>query len=287
MNIRQLLSAIILGVGLASCTTTGKLDLSGMSFSDDPLIGKVIWYDLITEDVDGARRFYGDMFGWTFEEATGPEGRNYSVARLGNIYVAGLVPIASRSDGQVVSRWLAYLSVEDVDAALSRAVSAGGEIAVPARNVALGRVAAIIDKDRAVIGLARSKIGDPDDNTTAPAPGKPVWTELLSNDPAMATLFYSNVVGMTASTTERRGGAYTFLSASGRNRAGILGNPNPGWQPLWLTYFGVDDPAAAAARAVALGGKILMDVSPELRGGTMAVIADPSGAVLVLQKLTT
>ena len=69
-------------------------------------------------------------------------------------------------------------------------------------------------------------------------------------------------------------------------RAGILKNPTRDWRPLWLTSFGVDDPVAAAVRAESLGGKILLAASPEIREGTIAVVADPAGAVLVLQKVT-
>ena len=56
--------------------------------------------------------------------------------------------------------------------------------------------------------------------------------------------------------------------------------PPAGWEPLTLT-----DPAVAAAKAESLGGKILLPVSPQVREGTMAVIQDPTGAVLVLQKV--
>jgi len=276
--------ALLLVLTTASCTAVTKRDLSGMSFSADPLIGKVVWHDLITEDIDSARRFYGELFGWTFEESSGPGGRDYLVARLDNVYVAGLVPVAPRTDGERLSRWLPYLSVDDVDAALERTEGAGGEVVVSARNVGLGRVAAIVDGDGAVIGLARSKIGDPDDRTTAAAPGKPVWAELLSNDPSSAAAFYAIVVGYQARSVSRRGGTYTLLGVNGDDRAGVLENPNPEWRPAWVTYFGVSDPADAAQRAEALGGKILINASPELREGSMAVVADPSGAVLVLQK---
>ena len=284
MTCRQKFTVLLFLAALTSCTTTGRPDLSGMSFSSEPLIGKVVWHDLITEDIDAARHFYSELFGWTFEDSTGPGGRDYMIARLGNIYVAGLVPVAPRGDGQRLSRWLPYLSVDDVDAAVERTEGAGGEVAVSARNVSLGRVAAIVDRDGAVIGLARSNVGDPDDRTTTAAPGKPVWTELLSNDSASASAFYASVVGYQARSVSRRGGKYTLLTADGEDRAGILQNPNPEWHPAWLTYFGVSDPAAAARRAEVLGGRILLNASPELREGTMAVIADPSGAVLVLQK---
>jgi uncharacterized protein len=55
-------------------------------------------------------------------------------------------------------------------------------------------------------------------------------------------------------------------------------------QPNWLPYVRVDDPAAMGARAVALGGRILVAASPERRNGSLVVIADPSGAALALQK---
>jgi predicted enzyme related to lactoylglutathione lyase len=255
-----------------------------MSFSSRPLVGKVVWHDLVTEDLPAAQRFYGGLFGWTFEEAGGPDRAGYSLARAGNVYVAGLVPIASPADGSRLSRWLPYVSVPDVDVAVGNAVDAGGRVAVSARDVALGRVAALVDPEGAVIGIARSDVGDPDDRTTAPGPGRVVWSELLSNDPQAAAAFYEKLIGYEARASERRGDEYLLLQAGNVDRAGILKNPTENWDPLWLTYFGVDDPAKAAQRAEELGGTILLAASPEVRDGTMAVVTDPSGAVLVLRK---
>lgn len=256
-----------------------------MSFTEQPLIGKVVWNDLITQDLDSARRFYGELFGWTFETAQGPDDADYLVARSGNVYVAGLVSIPS-PPGAVLSRWLPYVSVEDVDAAAERARTAGGEVAAGPRNVNAGRVAAIVDPEGAVLGLARSRLGDPDDGTTAPAAGRVVWTELLAAQPDAAAGFYNAVVGYDARTIARRGGEYTLLTMSGADRAGILANPSEETPPRWLTYFGVGDVAAAADRAATLGGTIVLPVSPDLRAGTMAVVTDPSGAIFVLQQLS-
>ena len=278
--------ASLLLVLIAACATVTDRDLSGMSFSEQPLPGKVIWHDLITEDVDAAQAFYGGLFGWTFEDGAGPGRKGYVLARDGKVYVAGFVPIAAPKDGTRLSRWLPYVSVEDVDKTITLTVAAGGKVAASARNVSLGRVAAVVDPEGAVLGLARSSIGDPDDVTTAAGFGRVVWTELLSNDAAAAVTYYRDTFGYAARSVERRGGTYTYLTGDGIDRAGILQNPAEDWSPVWLTYFGVTDPAAAADKAVSLGGKILVPVSPELRDGSMAVVADPAGAVLVLQKLT-
>lgn len=283
MRLSRIVSAGLLAVGLAACSSAGRPDLSGMTFSEDPLVGKVIWYDLITEDSTASRRFYNGLFGWTFEETTGVEGNPYILARSGGVYVGGMVPVAAPADGSSISRWLPYMSVEDVDAAVIRTDAWGGSVAAAARDLEVGRVAAIIDPQGAVIGLARSDLGDPDDKTTAAAAGRAIWTELLADDDVAAAAFYASVVGFETSRIERRGGTYTLLSNGGMHRAGILKNPTD-WKPAWLTHFAVSDPAAAAARAEQLGGRVLLPPTQEVREGTVAIVSDPSGAILALQK---
>ena len=284
MKLKITLVAAILMAGITACTTTGQSDLSGMSFSDQPLTGKVIWNDLITEDLAAATRFYGELFGWTFEDGQAAAGQ-YKIAREGDTYVAGILGVDPRPDGQKLTRWLPYISVDDVDAAINRGAAGGATVAADARDVGLGRVGAIVDPEGAVIGLARSSIGDPDDRTTRAGPGRVVWTELLSSDPVAAAAFYRLVAGFDIDVIPRRGGLYTLLARNGVQRAGIMPRPGDDVDPVWLTYFGVSDPRAAADKAKALGGTVLIPPSPELREGTMAVVTDPTGAVLVLQKV--
>jgi predicted enzyme related to lactoylglutathione lyase len=284
MKLKFALLVMALLVGSVSCTTASDRALSGMSVSDQPLTGKVIWNDLITEDLAAARVFYGGLFDWTFEEGRQKTGGDYVIARHGDAYVAGILRIAPRTDGSKVDRWLPYVSVEDVDAAVERSLLAGATVAAEARDVSLGRVAAIIDPEGAVIGLAHSEIGDPDDKTTRAMPGRVVWSELLSRDPEAASSFYGQIAGYDVDVVNRRGGQYTFLLKNGVQRAGIMPRPGDDVTPVWLTYFGVSDPGAAAAKAEQLGGTVLLPPSADLRDGTMAVVTDPSGAVLVLQK---
>jgi len=283
---RAALVASLAMLGLAGAcgpAAAAKVDTSGMSFSQTPLVGKVIWNDLMTNDLDAARNFYGALFGWTFEHSSGKGGR-YVLARAGKTYVAGIVEVRADTRAAKISRWLPYVSVADVDGSVATATGAGARVAAAALNVNFGCVAAIIDPEGAVIGLARSNIGDPDDATTAPGLGRVIWTELLASDPQAAARFYGDVVGYESSTIARRGGQYTFLSHGGTNRSGIVKNPTDA-KPVWLTYFGVDDPVAAEGRVTALGGAVVVRASPQLREGSMAVVTDPTGALLVLQKV--
>ena len=284
MHGQRIASLLLAAFLTGSCASTSPPDFGDMTFSDEPLLGKAVWHDLVTGDLDAAKRFYGGLFGWTLEPGRSVAGRDYMLARNGNIYVAGLLQAAPRTDGKNVSRWLPYLSVSDVDSAVERVSAAGGSVLVAPRDAGLGRVAAVTDEDGAVIGIARSAFGDPDDRTTAGAVGSVVWNELLTDDPAAAADFYERVFGYEARQVARRSGSYVILHASGGQRAGILARPESAWEPQWLTYFGVADPAAAAALAQSLGSKIVLAPTPDVREGTMAIVTDPSGAVLVLQK---
>ena len=55
--------------------------------------------------------------------------------------------------------------------------------------------------------------------------------------------------------------------------------------PVWLTHFAVSDVADAAGKVAELGGELLLEPSPELRNGRMALVRDPVGAVLLLSQV--
>ena len=89
---------------------------------------------------------------------------------------------------------------------------------------------------------------------------------------------------MTVSKTES-GASYAVLK-HGRARAGVFRVPDDQKDvpPNWLPYVLVADPAGLAARVAGLGGRVLLAPRPDLRKGSLAVVADPTGAVVALQK---
>ena len=165
-------------------------------------------------------------------------------------------------------------------------VSAGGAAVVePLDLSAIGRAAAITDPQGAVLGLLRSRVGDPSDAAARP-PGSVVWNELLAADDARAADFYRVLAGFEPGQIARRGGEYTMLRVGDIERAGILQRPDDRVTPQWLTHFAVADVTAAARRAAELGGDVLLPPAPDLREGTLAGVADPSGAVFALQEIS-
>lgn len=277
--------AAVMVLALTSCASTTTSLMSGLSLSDEPLTGKFIWHDLVSTDIDADKAFYAGLFGWEYEQRRGVNGRPYTLAKAGDRFVAGMVIGEARDDGQNIARWLGYLSVPDVDGAVVMNDAAGGETVVaPLEINDFVRVAAVIDPQGAVLGLAQSRIGDPDDST-AGLPSSVVWNELLTDDPAAAATFYAALAGYQAVVLQRRGGEYITLKANGVRRAGILANPIEDATPLWLTYFGVSDIAASVAKVNGLGGRVLLAPTPEVRDGEIALVTGPSGALFALQQL--
>lgn len=279
----RLSGVLAMAAGLAACGATGGQPEPGLELSDDPMVGKFVWHDLMTDDVAAARRFYGNLFGWRFEKTVGPAGGDYTLIESGGRYIGGMVQLADPVNAEY-SRWLNYLSVADVDDAVESTESAGGRAVVEPLDIGeIGRAAAVTDPQGAVLGLLRSRRGDPVDPAVHSA-GDVVWNELVTADNSAAAEFYVSLAGFRIEAQKRPGRVRFVLNAQGRERAGIVNRPDEDVQPFWLTFFAVDDPAAAADRAEELGGEVLLAPSSELRGGTVALITDPAGAILALQQ---
>ncbi len=244
--------------------------------------GKFIWHDLITHDVPAVKRFYAGLFGWTFEALPGTD--RYTVIHHNGRMMGGIVFSNRKIDGRPISQWLSLLSVEDVDRAVSLVQRGGGALLGGPRDIDdRGRLAVVKDPQGALFGFVRTTGGDPADREAAP--GDWLWNELWCDDQAAAAGFYETVVGYELDTHEKVAGKpYTVFKRDGTPRAGVLVDPFPEVTPLWLPYVRVGDPAAVVAKVAGLGGQVLLKPDPKHRNGTVAIIADPTGAEVAIQK---
>ncbi len=278
------LATASLAVLLAACAPQSGPGRE-LALTDEPKYGKFVWHDLMTDDVSAAKAFYGPLLGWSFEDAQRPNGGPYTliVSSTGNV-VGGIVEVADPGGAADYSRWLGYYAVPDVDAAVTATTEAGGEVVAFARDLGrIARVAAVRDPNGAVVGLITSKMGYPIDPLAIDR-GEVAWNELLTEDSAEAAAFYAGLSGSSVREAEGTDGERQMLRNEGRDRAGVLQRPSPDLDPLWLTFFAVPDPAAAADSVAGLGGQVLLAPSQALRGGEIAVVTDPTGAVLGLRR---
>ncbi|HEX3846041.1 MAG TPA: VOC family protein [Steroidobacteraceae bacterium] len=244
-------------------------------------VGKVIWADLITPDLAVAERFYGGLFGWTFQPIHGGSG-DYAVAMAGGRPVGGLFQKALPSGERRQSAWLTFISVRDLDAAKRVALAHGAKILLDARNVpARGRQAVLSDPEGAVFAMLASSSGDPPDYLADP--GEWIWSSLLCGDPGTEAAFYQTVFGYEvfdlASDDQRE---HIILSSDDLARASANSRPSDSaaTHPHWLNFVRVADAADAAGKAVALGGRVLVEPHVGRHGGRVAVVADPLGAAV-------
>jgi hypothetical protein len=241
--------------------------------------GKPIFAELITPDIATAKRFYADLFGWTFTDVAGARAP-YAQAYLNGAAVAGLVEKPVPAGEHKQSIWLNFFAAPQIDATAQAAVQGGAKVLAAAHDVpGRGREAVLADPQGAVFAILASGSGDPPDDLSPP--GDWIWRSLITNDPAADANFYKSVLGDQVIALPATPGEQHFLIASENYaRASINSRPagRPNMHPHWLAYVRVDDAAKMAAKVTTLGGHVLAEPRPDRHGGMIAVVADPMGA---------
>lgn len=120
---------------------------------------------------------------------------------------------------------------------------------------------------------------------TQPKPaGAPTWVDLMTPDIEAARAFYHAVFGWDYDISGPEFGGYTTARVDQRMTAGLMGSqPDaPAMPAAWGLYFASDNVEADVARAVALGATVLSPAMVVGQFGSMAICADPTGAVFGL-----
>lgn len=271
--------------------------------------GVPCWLDIMQSDPDAAKGFYGELFGWSFDNRA-PEGSPgpYYVAQLRGRNVAA---IGGPLEAGNPTMWNTYTAVENVDRATKQVLQAGGTVVSKPMDIpGAGRMAVLADAQGAAFSVweAREFIGAELVNE----PGTWSFSELNTHDPKGAATFYRDVFGWESFEFEMGEAAYTFFTLDGYGEFLAKSNPrvreaidaggefakftnavatlvdhsneqSAGDEAHWSVTFAVDDADATAANAQRLGGKIIVppfDVEPV----RMTVLADPQGAVFAASK---
>jgi predicted enzyme related to lactoylglutathione lyase len=253
-----------------------------MPLRDSAPLGAPCWIDLFTSDPDTSRAFYGDLFGWTSEDA-GPEFGGYINFSYNGAYVAG----AMRNDGSqgTPDGWTIYLAVADAKETADAVAAHGGQVVVPPMDVAdLGTMAVAADPTGAIIGIWQP--GTHQGFGVLAEPGAPAWFELHTRDHEGAVRFYQEVFGWETSVVgDSDEFRYTTLGEGDDATAGIMDATAflpEGVPAHWSVYFNVADADATVAQAVAAGATVV-DPPIDTPYGRLATLVDPTGARFKLQ----
>jgi len=131
------------GAALSLFTPTGEWEPTG---------GVFVWDELMTTDVEDAKRFYGEVVGWGSRDQDMGE-FTYTLFTSGGADRAGGMTIPPQAAG-MQPYWMTYIGADDVDATVEKAKGMGANVMMEPSDVpSVGRLAILVDPTGAVFGL--------------------------------------------------------------------------------------------------------------------------------------
>jgi predicted enzyme related to lactoylglutathione lyase len=245
--------------------------------------GRVVWHDLVTRDLAISKAFYAGMFGWTWRAPSEGKDITYVVAEMAGVAMAGLAESREKGSG---SQWITYFSVNDIHRSVKMATDSGAKVVVAPTTTGSwhDQSALLTDPEGAAFALMKPG-AEPVDSAGSMINGW-LWVELWARNADSAADFYRQLLDYERRKVTVGGQPYSLLQ-TGREAvptAGLLTIPVKEVQPNWLPTIRVADLNAMVARAVSLGGRVILAPRPDMRNGTIAIIGDPTGAALTLQQ---
>jgi predicted enzyme related to lactoylglutathione lyase len=249
----------------------------------DPILGRPLWYELMTTDMKAAEAFYTKAVGWTITPFQGLEMPYDMWTRAGNMPVGGVMtlPDELKSMG-VPPHWMMYIGVTKLEDGVSQVERLGGGAVSPVIDVPkVGRMRVVKDPQGAAFSLYEPSMEQPPE-AASPEIGDVSWHELYTTDAPAALSFYRSLFGWQETEAMDMGamGKYHMFGRGARTLGGMMNRPPEMAQvpPHWGLYFRVPDVHAAAERVKANGGRVL-NGPMEVPGGDWIVnCMDPQGA---------
>ncbi|GEC06588.1 hydrolase [Streptomyces spinoverrucosus] len=218
-------------------------------------------------DLEAGKRFYGELFGWSFQPSYGGTVWAYHEGEP-------VAALAQKADGRLPTVWTVYFATPDAEALTRRIRAAGGQVVTAPMPVGeLGVAALATDPEGAVFGLWQP--GTHAGFGVRHVPGAFVWAELYARDTAAANTFYGDLFhdalfGPDAEPDFGRAPLADVFPAE--------------MPPHFIVHFAVADCEAALTEVNRLGGRI--QAGPfDTSYGTVGVATDDQGASFgVLQR---
>lgn len=255
-----------------------------MAVATSTVLGRPLWYELMTTDMTAAETFYRAVLGWTASPFDGA-GQPYTMFnRSADAPVAGVM--ARPAEVKAPPFWAMYVGVPKIEDAAARIESLGGKAHTGVIEVPdVGRMQLMMDPQGAAFYIYEPASAEQPPEAAAEI-GEASWHELMTTDAVAAMTFYQQVFGWTPSEAMDMGemGTYQMFNRPHGMIGGMM-NLTPEMAqvpPNWQIYFRVPDVHAAAERIKAGGGQIL-NGPMEVPGGDWIVNAmDPQGAAFGL-----
>lgn len=241
-------------------------------------VGRIVWHDLFTRDVDASKTFYHGVAGWHFvtEHATdfawGGGERDFVLALLGDEAGTGFVELP---DGGL-SGWIPYVEVEDVDAVAEIAEGLDAQIEKAPFDVpGVGQNCLLRDPMGALVGICVSSHG-------FPTPTKQFEEErYVAPSDDFPEEFYCALFGWHIQPSVVPDTSGLSIMLTGRQVA-IQTTADSGQPALWVPGVRVKQLPEALNRVLDLGGAIVDSDRGRLGEKSSALITDLNGSLTYL-----
>ncbi|MFE3496288.1 VOC family protein [Streptomyces sp. NPDC059175] len=254
--------------------------------------GVPCWVDAQLPDLEAGKRFYGELFGWTYREAAAEGHGHHAEALLDGQPVASLAP---KRDGRMPTTWGVHFSCDDITATARKIRNAGGQVIMaPVPFGRAGVMALAADPGGAVFGLWQA--GERSGFAVQGQPGSFCWTEVYTREKESVDRFYEEVFGFRGTPLPDDTVDYLMWSPAGTEPGeesaiggrSVITEAFPAEMPgHFLIYFAVGDCDAAVETVTRLGGRVTappfdipygrMAVLTDNQGAAFAVLAEPKG----------
>ena len=251
-----------------------------------------VWTDLSSYDLDGARRFYGAIFGWQFQDMSkmapvdlqdpyGMDQVTYLVGYQGEQARAGLFdmpPFFSKIS--MPAFWMSYVQVDDVAAVVTRAKRVKG-VMVDVEPTPFGQGTMALIRDPSGAGFTCYQGSDLRAKGSGNVYGQLTWNALITSKIRLVAPFYEDALGLRVVATAT--GSADLVNADGKAIASLheLPDKTRGEKVYWLPFFAVDTLTAFGNRVEKAGGAHLASFDA-LSATPSALFSDPEGAVFAV-----
>ena len=259
-----------------------------MAVATSTLLGRPVWYELMTTDMKAAESFYKNVVGWTTEPFPGAGKPYTALNRKGDVGVGGILD--KPAEVKAPPFWAMYIAVPKLEDAVSQITKRGGKAHTDVISIKdVGRMQLMMDPQGAAFYIIEPS--SPEQRPeAAPEIGDASWHELMTTDQNAALKFYEDVFHWQLDQTMDMGemGKYLmFKRPTGHGTIGGIMNKPPAMANApsnWQIYFRVPNVDAAAERIKAAGGKVINGPMDVPDGDRVLNALDPQGAAFGLHQ---
>lgn len=160
--------------------------------ADASVRGRILWYELLTTDMNAAERFYTAVAGWTLSPMNQGPHPYTMFMRSGDAPVAGVMTIPQGMNFPPF--WGMYVGVPSLEGGVAQIEKLKGSALSPVIDVpGIGRMRTMADPQGAAFSIYEPT--NPPGAEAKPELGDVSWHELMTTDAAAGLKFYGELFG--------------------------------------------------------------------------------------------